>query len=51
VFRASTGGRFWFEDLDSLNGSELNGKPVKLNVLKDGDTIKLGGFVLTFSTH
>ena len=51
VFRAATGGRFWVEDLDSLNGSELNDKPVKLNVLKDADRIKVGGFVLTFRTR
>jgi CRP-like cAMP-binding protein len=48
VFRAATGGRFWIEDMESLNGCELNDRPVKLNVLKDGDQIKVGGFTLTF---
>ena len=48
VFRAATGGRFWIEDMESLNGCELNDRPVKLNVLKDGDQIRVGGFTLTF---
>ena len=48
VFRAATGGRFWLEDLESLNGCTVNGRPVKLGVLKDGDRIRVGGFELTF---
>lgn len=30
------------EDLDSTNGTELNGKSVKREQLKNGDTIKIG---------
>jgi CRP/FNR family transcriptional regulator len=48
VFRAATGGRFWVEDLESLNGTTVNGKPVKLGVLREGDAIGVGGFELKF---
>jgi CRP-like cAMP-binding protein len=43
VFRARTGGRFWIEDLDSENGTHVNGKPVRRAVLKAGDAIQIGG--------
>lgn len=42
VFRGSTGTRFWIEDLDSDNGTVVNGKPVRRAVLRDGDTIQVG---------
>jgi pSer/pThr/pTyr-binding forkhead associated (FHA) protein len=48
VFRAATGGRFWVEDLESLNGTTVNGKPVKLGVLREGDAVGVGGFELKF---
>jgi predicted component of type VI protein secretion system len=36
------------EDLDSHNGTLLNGKPVKKRVLRDGDEIAIGTTVLRF---
>lgn len=47
VFRAATGGRFWVEDLESLNGTRVNGKEIRLAVLRDGDAIEVGGLELT----
>jgi CRP-like cAMP-binding protein len=46
VFRATTGGRHWLEDLESLNGCMVNDRPVKRCVLKEGDRIRVGGFEL-----
>ncbi len=45
-------GDFWLIDLNSSNGTALNGAPVKNDVkLADGDEIKLGGSsVMTFSS-
>lgn len=43
VFRGSTGARFWIEDLDSDNGTAVNGKEVGRAVLRDGDEIQVGG--------
>lgn len=51
IFRASTGGRFWVEDLDSLNGCQVNDRPVKRSVLKNDDRIQVGGFELIFRTE
>lgn len=50
VFRAATGGRYWLEDLDSLNGCAINDRPTRLGVLKEGDRIRAGGYELMFHT-
>jgi pSer/pThr/pTyr-binding forkhead associated (FHA) protein len=36
------GGHFWIKDLDSANGSQINGKKLKLQMLSDGDKISFG---------
>ena len=51
VFRAARGGRYWLEDLESLNGTAVNGRPVKRCVLRSGDRIEAGGFELLFQTQ
>jgi hypothetical protein len=43
------GATWWLVDLDSTNGTELNGKRVQRSKLSDGDTITLGGTDLTFA--
>jgi hypothetical protein len=48
VFRGSTGSRYWVEDLQSLNGTFLNGRPVRRAVLRDGDRIRVGGIEIGF---
>jgi len=48
VFRGSTGRRFWVQDLDSLNGTMLNGKPVRRAVLCADDLLQVGGTTLRF---
>ena len=40
---------WWVVDLDSTNGTELNGKRVSKSKLNDGDTITLGGTELAFA--
>lgn len=40
--------RFFLRDLESTNGSFVNGQPVKEKVLKDGDIITLGDIKLEF---
>lgn len=40
-------GRLCLADLDSTNGTFVNGRPVGQTVLADGDTISLGGYTLT----
>src|SRR5687768_2854889 len=42
------GSTWWVVDLDSTNGTELNGRRVDRAKLADGDTITLGGTDLTF---
>jgi hypothetical protein len=42
------GPAWWLVDLESTNGTELNGKRVKRAKLSDGDTITLGGSDLVF---
>lgn len=43
-------GAFQLVDLGSANGSHVNGEKVGRTELKSGDTVKLGSFVLMFST-
>jgi hypothetical protein len=43
------GPAWWLVDLDSTNGTELNGKRVKRAKLSDGDTITLGDSDLVFA--
>jgi hypothetical protein len=43
------GGSWWLVDLDSTNGTELNGKRVQRAKLADGDRIGLGELELVFS--
>ena len=42
------GGQFFLSDLDSANGTLLNGFPVQAGELRDGDEIALGGTALKF---
>jgi hypothetical protein len=36
------GGHFWIKDLDSGNGTTVNGKQIKLQMLSDGDKVNFG---------
>jgi hypothetical protein len=42
------GTTFWVVDLDSTNGTEVNGRRLKRAKLRDGDTITLGSTELVF---
>jgi pSer/pThr/pTyr-binding forkhead associated (FHA) protein len=42
------GATYWLIDLDSTNGTELNGRRVTRAKLSDGDTITLGGTEVVF---
>src|SRR5579862_1279942 len=49
-----TGGEVLIEDLESANGTVVNGVPVKMQVLKDGDKIRLGSTTIlkfTYNDH
>ncbi len=49
LYRATTGGRFWIEDLKSLNGTFLNNQALqRRRVLRDGDIIQVGATTLRF---
>lgn len=39
---------YFFEDLDSTNGSQINGQPVKRHTLRHGDSISVGKHQLRF---
>jgi pSer/pThr/pTyr-binding forkhead associated (FHA) protein len=41
-------GSICIEDLHSLNGTFIDNLPTSKNILRDGDKIKTGNFVLTF---
>jgi VWFA-related protein len=41
-------GQFWIEDQDSLNGTQVNGLPIKKHRLANNDRITIGQTVLTF---
>lgn len=45
---AMTPGEIFFEDLDSTNGSQLNGQPVKRHFLQDGDIIELAAHTIRY---
>lgn len=40
--------RFWLTDLNSTNGTYINGERILESALRDGDIISLGGLELTF---
>jgi Protein of unknown function (DUF3662)/FHA domain len=42
------GATYWIVDLDSMNGTEVNGRRVERERLRDGDTIKLGSTEVVF---
>ena len=44
------GGRVVLTDLDSTNGTRVNGRPVSARVLRPGDQIALGRCLLTFGS-
>jgi pSer/pThr/pTyr-binding forkhead associated (FHA) protein len=45
------GDTFWLMDLNSTNGTQINGDFVTNTKLKDGDTIRFGSVVAVFSGH
>ncbi len=42
------GGHYWLKDLDSANGTTLNGKKIKLQMLSDNDCVGFGDNRATF---
>jgi hypothetical protein len=42
------GATYWIVDLDSMNGTVVNGRPVERERLRDGDTITLGSTNIVF---
>jgi hypothetical protein len=44
------GGHFWIKDLDSANGTTVNGKRIKLQMLGDNDSIAFGEVAAVFHT-
>jgi pSer/pThr/pTyr-binding forkhead associated (FHA) protein len=44
------GGHYWIKDLDSANGTSINGKRIKLQMLADQDKICLGDAKAVFRT-
>ena len=44
-------GHYWLKDLDSANGTKLNGKKVKLQMLSDKDEIAFGETKAVFRTN
>lgn len=48
VFRGATGSRYWLEDLESDNGTYVNGKRVRRSVMRDDDLIRVGSIQLRF---
>jgi hypothetical protein len=45
------GSSYWIVDLDSTNGIEVNGRPVKRAKLEPGDSFTVGETEVTFSTE
>lgn len=50
IFRAVNSWRFWVEDLGSVNGTYVNGTPVRRSVLHGGEVIQVGEVMLRFRT-
>lgn len=48
---AMVAGRAYFKELGSSNSSHVNGEPVELAELKEGDEIRCGGALLLFSAE
>lgn len=49
IYLSSSGGRFWAEDLGTINGTYVNERRIAQRcVLRDGDTIQLGRSVMRF---
>jgi pSer/pThr/pTyr-binding forkhead associated (FHA) protein len=44
-------GTFMIFDLDSANGTFVNGRPVEEAILSDGDRVSFGGVELVFTMH
>jgi pSer/pThr/pTyr-binding forkhead associated (FHA) protein len=42
---------YWLKDLDSTNGTQINGVLVTDAELKDGDTIRFGSVIAVFEGH
>jgi pSer/pThr/pTyr-binding forkhead associated (FHA) protein len=45
------GGRYFIEDLGSLNGIYVNGRAVKIHWLTHGDSISVGPVTFNFTEH
>lgn len=45
----SMDGNFFLEDLDSTNGTHVNGKRIKRHVLQDGDVVEIGKYRMKFA--
>jgi predicted component of type VI protein secretion system len=43
-----TGGQVYLEDLNSTNGTYVNGKAVKKQLLQDGDSVEVGKYKIKF---
>ncbi len=43
-----TGGQFYLEDLNSTNGTYVNGKATKKQLLQDGDLVEVGKYKIKF---
>lgn len=50
IFRAVNSWRFWVEDLGSINGTYVNGVPIRRSVLHGGEVIQVGAVMLRFRT-
>jgi MoxR-like ATPase len=44
-------GQWWLNDLNSTNGTGLNGTPVRAAVVEEGDTITIGETAFVFYAH
>lgn len=48
IYRGATGPRFWIEDLESDNGTRVNGAEIARAVLREDDLIEVGSTMLCF---
>lgn len=44
-------GDSFLEDLNSTNGTQINGQPVRKHFLQDGDVLALAGYRMTYSAN